>query len=183
MGSVRRHADRCRPRNGLPAVPGQDAESAPVGLHICSFAAPSTAPQPNDTHPRGGHTGGGPASCCRRMSRTVSRRGEWRPRAAVTARSMAEAGWVSMSHSIRTHSWSGLRVCFASSARARCHTGASRQSRRAVASATARCLRSATAAREAHRGPSRPGRTRGAGMLGDHLGARRSAGGKLSGFA
>ena len=36
------------------------------------------------------------------MSRTVSRRGEWCSRAAVTARSTAGAGWVSISRSIRT---------------------------------------------------------------------------------
>ena len=62
--------------------------------------------------------------------------------AAATARSTAAAGCVSISRSIRTHSWSGLRVCLASSARTCSHTGASRQSASAVASATARCLRS-----------------------------------------
>ena len=59
-----------------------------------------------------------------------------------------------------------------SSARARCHTGASRQSRRAVASATARCFRSSKRPHvkriEGLRIPDeRPA------MLGDHLGADR----------
>ena len=64
-------------------------------------------------------------------------RSAWLRRFSRTA-----AGRVSISRSILTHSWSGLRVCLASSARACSHTGASRQSRSAVASATARCFRS-----------------------------------------
>ena len=47
---------------------------------------------PGRTPVTGGHTGAGSACCCRRMSRTVSRRGEWRSMAAATARSPAAAG-------------------------------------------------------------------------------------------
>ena len=52
----------------------------------------------------GGHTGGGPAWCCGKMSRTVSRRSEWRSRAAPTARSTVAAGEVCIRRSVRAHS-------------------------------------------------------------------------------
>ena len=79
---------------------------------------------------------------------------------APDASSTVAGGCVSISRSIRTHSWSGLRVSLASSARAWCHTGASRREApcpRPRPGASAR----AAAAREAHRGPSGPERTPG----------------------
>ena len=70
-------------------------------------------------------------------------------------------GGASISRSIRTHFWSGLRVCLASSAAPAATPGpaASRGAPSPRPQPDA-CARSA-AAREAHRGPSRPGRTPG----------------------
>ena len=86
-GEMRGLGNRGRHQQG-PSTNASYADSVGTGTAICASSG--------RTPVTGGHTGGGPACCCRRMSRTVSRRGEWRSSAAVTARSTAAAGCVSI---------------------------------------------------------------------------------------
>ena len=133
--SAFRAAARCGGSAFVPAISGRP----PPAGHTPPASGAGTAIRASSGRraETDGLTGGGPALL---PEDALHRLQAWRMtlEGGLTVRSTGAVGCVSISRNVQTHSSSGLRVCLASFARACGHTGASRHSRSAVASATAR---------------------------------------------